>query len=294
MGTWGTGILQNDTTLDVWIEFKDLYNSGHDIKKIRKHLEKEYQPNKSKEYYSEIWTGIAYGQWMCGELEAYTMEKVKVATNEKWMTLWAEDKIKLQKRINVLSEFIKKIQTPRPVPLKRKKVVNRPSFFKKGDIISIEINNQQFAGAIVTNHSDSEIDGGNRIVFTDCIANHSLNIEEVLHSNILYLDRGGENNYYRSYFEASFSARNMVKKIKFANKVGEINNNEFLWLNIGIPIGDWNIITELYNEQLEFLLTNQSDKPINVSVQDFLKRDEKLEAILIEWDKKIFREKLNR
>jgi hypothetical protein len=294
MGTWGTGILQNDTTVDVWTEFKELYNSGHDIIKIRKHLEKEYQPNKYQEYYSEIWTGIAYGQWMCGELEAYTLEKVKGATNDKWMSLWAEDKKQLQKRIKAFSEFIITIQTPRPSPLKRKRVVVRQCFFKTGDIISIEINDHQFAGAIVTKHRDDGNNGEHRIVFTDCISNTELNLEDVLTANIFYLDKGGTNNYYRGYFEASFSARNMVKKIKMANKIGEIKTNEFLWLNVGIPIGDWNIISELYNEQIAFLSTNQSDKPINVSVQEFQKREEKLEAILIEWDKKIFREKLNK
>ncbi len=294
MGTWGTGILQNDTTVDVWTEFKELYNSGHDIKKIRKHLEKEHQPNKFQEYYSEIWTGIAYGQWMCGELEAYTLEKVKAATNDKWMSLWAEDKKQLQKRIKVLSEFILKIQTPRPSPLKRKRVVVRQCYFKTGDIISIEINDHQFAGAIVTNHHDYRNDGEHRIVFTDCISITEITLEDVLKANIFYLDKGGANNYYRGYFEASFSAKNMVKKIKLVNKIGEITTKEFLWLKVGIQVGDWNIITELYNEQIAFLSTNQSDKPINVTVQEFLKRDEKLEAILIAWDKKIFKEKLNK
>jgi hypothetical protein len=294
MGTWGTGILQNDTTVDVWTEFKELYNSGHALKEIRQHLEKEYQPNKFQEYYSEIWTGIAYGQWMCGELEAYTLEKVQAATNDKWMSLWAEDKKQLQKRIKVLSEFIIKIQTPRPIPLKRKRVVIRQCFFKTGDIISIEINDHQFAGAIVTKHHDYGNNGEHRIVFTDCISNTELTLEDVLKANIFYLDKGGTNNYYRGYFKASFSAKNMVKKIKWVHKIGEINTREFLMLNVGIPIGDWNKITELYNEQLAFLETNQSDKPINVSVQEFLTSDKQLESILIEWDKKIFREKLNR
>ena len=294
MGTWGTGILQNDTTVDVWTEFKELYNSGLHMKEIRQYLEKEYQPNKFKEYYSEIWTGIAYGQWMCGELEVYTLEKVKSATNDKWMTLWAEDKKQLQKRIKVLSEFILKIQTPRPSPLKRKKIIVRHSFFHAGDIISIEINDKQSVGAIIISHHDIWNDGENIIVFTDCISNTELSTEEVLKANIFYLDKGGINNKYRGYFESLFSARNMAKKIKLVKKIGEIKKEDFLTLRVGIPIGDWNILDYLYTEQLAFLRTNQSDKPINVSVQDFLNQDQQLETILIEWDKKIFREKLNR
>ena len=74
--------------------------------------------------------------------------------------------------------------------------------------------------------------------------------------------------------------------------IGNIKTNEFLWLGVGTPIGDWTKIDNLIEEQLRFLKKKKSDKPINVSVSQFLKRNDKLESILIEWDKKIFREKL--
>jgi hypothetical protein len=292
MGAWGTGILHNDTTVDIWTEFKEMYSNGNSIKEIRQKLEKEYKPEKDKEYYSEIWTGIAYGQWMCGELEEYTLEKVKAATNEKWLPLWAEDKKSLQKRIKALSEFITKIQTPRPTPLKRKKIVIRQAFFQAGDVIGIEINPEQYVAAIVTKQKDYGNDGENTIVFTDCFFSREISVDDVCKANIFYLDIGGTNNYYRGYFEAIFSARNMAKKISLTHKIGAIEQDEYLWLGVGTPIGDWNKVSELYNEQLAFLNNHKSDRPLNVSVHQFLKRDAKLEAQLIEWDKKIFREKL--
>jgi N-acetylmuramoyl-L-alanine amidase len=54
MGAWGTGILQNDTTADIWVEFKELYNKGLSLKEIRLKLEKEYKPQSNTEYYGEI------------------------------------------------------------------------------------------------------------------------------------------------------------------------------------------------------------------------------------------------
>jgi DNA-binding transcriptional MerR regulator len=194
MGAWGTGILHNDTTADIWVEFKELYNSGLSVKEIRQQLEKEYQPEKDEENYSEIWTGIAYGQWMCGALEDYTFEKVKNATDEKWQTLWAEDKKLLQKRIKAISEFIIKIQTPRPTSLKRKKIVIRQAFYQAGDIIGIEINPDHYVAAIVTKQKDYGNDGENTIVFTDCFFTKSVTDEDVLQANIFYLDLGGTNN----------------------------------------------------------------------------------------------------
>lgn len=293
MGAWGVGILQNDTTLDVWLEFKEMYNSGDSLKKIRKKLEKEFEPEKFHEYYSEIWTGIAYGQWMCGELEVYTIEKVKEATNENWLCLWADDKKKLEKRIKALSTFLLKIQTPRKAPLKRKKIVVRQAFFQTGDIIGIEIHHNQFVAAIVTKHTDFGNDGENTIVFTDYFFKSNDEPVEILSAEIFYLDIGGVNNYYRGYFKASFSARNMAKKIKLANKIGEINITNFLSLGIGTPIGNWNEISELYAEQIDFLQKKQTDKPLKVTIQDFINPDKKKEAELIEWDKKIFTEKLS-
>jgi hypothetical protein len=44
MGAWGPGILQNDTTEDIWAAFKDHYNKGLSPKEIRVLLEKEYNP----------------------------------------------------------------------------------------------------------------------------------------------------------------------------------------------------------------------------------------------------------
>jgi hypothetical protein len=292
MGAWGTGILQNDTTTDIWVEFKELYNKGLSSKEIRLKLEKQYKPQNDTEYYGEIWTGIAYGQWMCGDVEDYTFKKLNDATKLKWLTLWADDKKLLEKRVKAISQFTEKIQTPRPNPLKRKKVVVRQSFFKTGDIIGIKLNQDFNIAAIVTSHQDFENDGQNTIAFTDLLFKGQTTLKKVLNSNMLYLDIGGLNKYYRGFYKAIFSARNMVKQIDKSFIIDKIDTTEFLWLGVGIPIGDWNKIGNLIEEQLNFIKSHKSDRPINVPVKQFLKRDYKLESILIEWDKKIFREKL--
>ena len=293
MGAWGTGILQNDTTADIWAEFKELYNMGLSPKEIRLKLEKEYNPQKDTEYYGEIWTGIAYGQWMCGDVEDYTLKKLNDATKLKWLTLWADDKKLLEKRVKAISDFILKTQTPRPNPLRRKKIVVRHSFFKRGDVIGIKITDNQYIAAIVTDHQDFENDGQNTIAFTDILFKDPPTLKKILNSNMLYLDTGGSNKYYRGFYKAIFSAKNMVKQIDKAFIIDKIDTTEFLWLGVGTPIGDWTKVGNLIEEQFNFLRNNKSDRPINVSVKQFLKRDNKLENILIEWDKKIFREKIN-
>ncbi len=292
MGAWGTGILQNDESTDVWTEFKELYNKGLTPKEIRIKLEKSYKPEKDTEYYSEIWSGLAYGQWMCGEIENYTLKKLKAATQLKWLTLWTEDKDLLQKRRKALTDFIDKIRTPKATPLKRKKIVVRHAFFKTGDVIGIRVNDTHFVAAIVTRHQDFKTDGENTIVFTDFFFSEKGTVKDVLKANILYLDIGGPANYYRGYYKAIFDARNMAKQIGKAFLIGKIDSKEFLWLSSGTPIGNWSKIEEVIAEQLNFLKRKKSDRPINVTVKQFMKRNDKLEMMLIEWGKKIFREKL--
>jgi hypothetical protein len=292
MGAWGTGIFQNDTTADIWGEFKELYNKGLSPKEIRRKLEKEYKPQYDTEYYAEIWTGIAYGQWMCGDIEDYTLKKLKDASKLKWQTIWADDKKDLHKRTKAISGFIEKIQTPRLTPLKRKKIVVRRSFFKKGDVIGIKINGNKHIAAIVTDHVNFDNDGQNTIAFTDFIFTDTATIKEVIKSNMLYLDIGGPNNYYRGFYIAIFRARNMAKQIDRAFIIGKIKTPEFLWLGIGTPFGDWGNIENLIEEQLSFLKRKKSERRINVSVSQFLRRNRRLEKILIEWDKKIYTRKI--
>jgi hypothetical protein len=53
-------------------------------------------------------------------------------------------------------------------------------------------------------------------------------LNEVLNSNMLYLDIGGSNKYYRGFYKAIFSARNRLKLIDKAFIIDKINATEFL------------------------------------------------------------------
>ena len=294
MGAWGTGILQNDTTADIWAEFKELYNKGLSSKEIRKKIETEYKPQNDREYYGEIWTGIAYGQWMCGELENYTLKKLEASVNSKWLILWADDKQQLQKRINTIVDFIKKIKIPRAKAIKRTKIIDRPIIFKTGDVIALKIDKKNFLTAIVVGHSDHPTHGENKIIFTDLLFNEKPTKREILKSKVLYLDVGGKYYYHRGFFWALFSARNMVKKIKDTIKIDHFKINDYLALGSGVGIGNWNEIDKLYSEQIEFLKNKSSERPFDVTVADLLKPKKALQSKLIEWDKKLFQEAMER
>ena len=295
MGPWGVGILQNDTTADVWAEFKQLYHLGNSPKEIRKKLEEDYKPEEDEEEYAEIWTGIAHGQWMCGDLEDYTLAKVQKCIDEKkGMILWEESTEDYEKRLRVIKDFIEKIQVPRDKSLKRKRIVPRPAYFQEGDVISIKLDDHSFAYALVYVAEEDEMDGSNNLIFLEKVNGREKSLEEVLDLNVMYLDIGGRNKYYQGYFWGTFGARNMSRKIKVANKIGNVKVDDILALAIGLPIGDWNAIGSLYQEQEDFLKVNESKMPYKIPLKRVLEPvDTKLKNYLINHDKKLYSDRLN-
>ena len=294
MGTWGTDILANDTTAEIWAEFKELFNKGLSCEEIRLKLEKEFHPDADSDYYGEVWTGIAYGQWMCGNLEEYTLERVIAATNKENLNLFTYDEKLLQQRIKILKDFCKKIQTPRVSPLKRKKPTERPPYFKKGDVIGIKVDAENYLGALVVDQNDFPEYGENTIVISSMIFKQPIPVDDFLKAEVLYLDIGGPTAYHRSYFWAIFAARNMSRKIKHTIKIGDVELKTSMSLGRAIRIGNWNKIPELYKEQVEFLKNNQSEKPAVLTINDILHPVQELQDTIIEWDTQRWLEILER
>ena len=292
MGAWGTGILQNDTTADIWAEFKELYNKGFSSKEIRLKLEKQYKPQSDTEYYGEIWTGIAYGQWMCGDVEDYTFKKLNGAIKLKRLSLWADNNKLLKKRLKAISDFIEKIKTPKPNPLKRKKIVEKPIIYKTGDVIALKIDEQNYLAGIIVDTNDHPNYLENKIILTDLIFDKLPTEEQILKANVLYLDIGGSYRYHRGFYRALFTTKNMSRKAKDTILVGTLKAKDFLYLGVGVGIGDWSKIGELYFEQINFLKSHKSGKPFNVTIKDLITPKQLLQDKLIKWDKKLFQQQI--
>ena len=290
MSAWGTGILQNDTTADIWTEFKELYNKGLSLKEVRLQLERQYKPQNDTEYFGEIWTAIAYGQWMYGDVEDYTFKKLNNATKLKWLTLWAGDKKLLEKRVKAISDFTEKIRTPRPNPLRRKKIVKRPIIYKKGDIIALKIDEKHYLAGIIVDTNDHPNYLENKIILTDLLFDKKPTEKQILKANVLYLDIGGHYRYHRGFYRALFTTKNMARKARDTILIGTFKIKDCLYLGVGAGIGDWNKIGELYFEQINFLKSNKSDKPFNVTVKDLITPKQQLQDKLMRWDKKLFQE----
>lgn len=296
MGAWGTGILQNDTTADVWAEFKQHYNLGSNCIEVRKQLEKEYEIDSSSDIYADFWTGIAHGQWSYGELETYVLDKVKAILDKEYgLELWKDDEKQFKSRFTSIQNFYDKILIPKEKPNKRKRLIRNPSYFKKGDVLSIELETNEFVGAFVFEEDDDDIYGSNWIVFLDLISKKKIDFSQLEDANILYLDLGGRSEYHRGYFWAQFEAKNMKRKIKKTQIIGNIKFDDCLSLSDSVPYGDWNELKDLYDEQRKFRETNISREPKKVAFNEFINGDvEPLTSELRKHANDIWNEKLQK
>ncbi len=149
MGYFGTGISENDTYLDVYTEFVNLYNKGGNISDISKHLIETNSDNindKSSPDPTSFWFALANAQWERKELNPEVYKKVKhIIDNDLDLQFWdGTDKLK---RKQSLVKFINKISTERPKAKSRTKP--KPSLFRKGDCITFKLSNGNYGGVIM-------------------------------------------------------------------------------------------------------------------------------------------------
>jgi hypothetical protein len=117
MGTWGAAIESNDTFLDIYSAFFDLYNKGQGPAYVSSQVTKtfidEFEDPDTK---NNALFALALAQWETKAQDAGLLNKVEgiIAEGkdlEVWKNLGADQNL-LKERKNVLDEFLSKISKP--------------------------------------------------------------------------------------------------------------------------------------------------------------------------------------
>ena len=154
MGAWGTAISSNDTYLDIYSSFFELYNNGFEVSEIsNKLITINHDIINDKYDCNNFWFALAKAQWECKELEAELLEKVeqiiiKNSDTQIWKKLDSSEK-DIKKRKLVLDKFLEKLKSEKPKPRKRKKKMIRKPIFEKGECLTYKLSNGNFGGAII-------------------------------------------------------------------------------------------------------------------------------------------------
>jgi hypothetical protein len=161
MGVWGTGILSDDTTRDIYDSYIELFNRGNSVETIReKLLQKHAQDLKDPDEGPLIWIGIAKAQWACAQLEPLVLSKVReIVINGLGLDRWSDEGGPLLHRRKIaLTQFFASLETPNPRPRKPRKAIKRKPVFAPGDCLAVHLEDGDW-GAILILDGEPESHG---------------------------------------------------------------------------------------------------------------------------------------
>lgn len=125
MGTWGTGLFQNDLSEDVRDDYIGKLKGGKSDEEALREILSEYKTSiwDFDEKY-DFYIGLADTLWKKGRLTEEVKNKtLEIIEEEKISERWQSDKLK-KERIKVLDKFKEKLLSPMP---ERKKVsIHKP------------------------------------------------------------------------------------------------------------------------------------------------------------------------
>jgi hypothetical protein len=193
MGAWGTGISSNDTFADIYGEFFDLYNDGHEVSEISEELIKRNQETiKDPDDANNFWFALAQCNWETKSLDRLLLERISTIVSsdadlEVWRRLGATEG-DIRKRKAALAGFLEKLQSEKPKARPRKKKVIREPVFQKGDCLAFQLNNSNYGGAVVLEASSCVGFGLNLIATTRLNQTECPNIRDFERAEILIIN----------------------------------------------------------------------------------------------------------
>ena len=139
MGNWNTKINGNDTFLDIYQNYFDLYNQGQNPADISKRIQEDFSEmfNDYDDCNNSLF-GLALAQWETKSLDPTINKKVKeiIETGNDlkvWKELGADDKT-IEKRKKELDKFLTQISKEKEKPKRRV----RPKFeFTQVDLVNL-------------------------------------------------------------------------------------------------------------------------------------------------------------
>lgn len=161
MGTWGSGILDDDFSLDVYDACLDGFARGDGAAAIVDRLRAAHAGElAAPDVDAVFWLAIAHAQRDAATVQPETLRRV-TAIVEQGLGLepWTEaGGSNLRRRKAALTRFLASLTRPAPriAPATRTKAVQPLPDFDLGDCLAVELPDGRFAGVVVTrNKHDS-------------------------------------------------------------------------------------------------------------------------------------------
>ena len=180
MGAWGYGIRQDDFVCDVIGAFEDRLKAGNSVAEATQAVTSQFSGAIVDPVDGPLfWMAVADMQWTYGGVERSVLERVRDDFDAgRSLIAWEEDPRGFARRRAALEKFIAKIAVENPRPKRPPKTIIRAPKFQPGDCLSIQLNDGQYAAAIVlaADHSTAEL-GRNLVAVLDYVSSARPTIE---------------------------------------------------------------------------------------------------------------------
>lgn len=257
MGTFGTGILDNDTSGEVYNKFIEHLENGLEIPKIINEINSQFIEYKKGDSKTDFTFALGLALWENCSLDEKKLLEIKELIElgidiQVWEKLeGSEQDIKQRKK--ELKKFLKKIETPRKKPLKRVKkvVIYQPPIFKTGDCLTFKLSNGNYSGAIVVGEHkiDKKEMGSNVIISTNINQLGKPIKDDFQKANVLITNFGDLKNWVQiSEYSADFFTElnteiEVIDKIEINEEIQNYFSNNFCGYS------HWNfLISNIENE----------------------------------------------
>jgi hypothetical protein len=279
MGTWGNGILDNDTSSDIYGDFIDFYNEGQDPKTItEKLLNKNQYLIENPDDCTNFWFALALAQWETKSLNKTVFDKVKdFIENDIDLAIWKEleaSESEIRKRKLILQKFLEKLKSERikPKPRKKQKPVIAKPIYSKGTCLTFKLENGNYGGDIVLEEKkDLKFGGQNYIATTRMNQASKPTIDDMIKSEVVItsyfqdIDLRGEILWYPS---KSFEEYNSIFETIGVLRI----DKKYTYGGIGTrTTAGWDYIKMNIDRQIEFEKNNPRPKVVLKSI-DYIKK----------------------
>lgn len=170
MGTWGSGILQDDTVADVLDFVTARLKAGQALDVASAHAQSHFSEiQRDEDEAPLLWLAIAEVQWKYGVVDPAVLSRVRGDIESgRGLDRWRDDAEGLASRKAALARFLAKVAQVNPKPSALPKTVRRPAPFQDGDCLSVQLPDGQYTAALVlrTDNSNTEI-GKNLVASLD-------------------------------------------------------------------------------------------------------------------------------
>lgn len=227
MGTWNTGILENDSAMDVYGFFEKLYNKqALDIESIKAQTLTKFgllNEHNDAVYGNEGWLAYALICWECKALDERTLQVVKEILKDR-QSIAEEWEELAEARIQEIEKFLAKIATP----AKRKKTIRKEYLvhvpFQEGDCLVVACEDGMYSAAILLDVSKKHADEPNMWTYffgtTRIYSEKVPTFDEIVNSHFVVV------NYGKTYENKDASWIKNPKLWITGSFIGTVKNEE--------------------------------------------------------------------